>query len=1089
MGLRRVEVLYRINKAIIVKTRLHLFIRFALLAGIFMVSNPVLAQPSNNCSVISPATACVGESVEFRASCDTYDGTFYWLIDGVEVTVGFTSFHHVFQTAGRHNVTLRILLYVDERGGQVWDTEASTIIDISASGGPPVIQASSLTTCSGGSVTLTVTNPGVGSYSWSSGPSGYSGTGTSVTFNNLQANTTFVVVNSGGNCVFQSQIEIGVEKTTITPVADAITDYHRRTIRGTGTAADHYWQVLADGTSQSLSLAEPRMITEPATFFIRRYIGGNINCWTAPSGPLVVTLSYVPPAAQTGSVLRAGGTDVFLTNVDRSFVLQYADYYWVSDDGGNPEILRPFVENGQIVNNRFTVAGTYYIRGKDRGTGAWGSTVSVVVSVRGDDDINSVRTRLFDGTSDEIPYAESKQYYGDDGALLQAQTKAHHNKNTFIFTSGQLRDRYDRVVGTTLPSPLATSDFLYDPGYVLRESGGAFVVPKLARGAVGWYYSSGNTLEEHVATTEYPYTRTEFYNDGTGEVRRSAGVGEALRMGSLHEVVSGTFPVYHELDDYVQKRSEAIPGTVVGSTFKMEGVQSVVRDQNGQYAISVTDKAGKSVMTARAGGEAVGEHVLAVANSVTSSGNPSSPDYRSMTYFYLLRDQAVTLTGSTDFVVEDILNDTRLAAGQTFAQNGGNWPAGFYRILLPNTTSTVTISYTHYFQDVSYQFYNDAERLVSSVSPNGFKAWKSGGAAYGVIDKTEYRYNYRGWLLSQREPDAGKTQYIYRNDGAIRFSQNSEQRKAGRFSYTHYDAQGRPVESGEYTGSSKVFVAMDSAAFVSSAIRGELEKAGHEQNWTSGSRKDWLETYYDYEDGGLSSLGLGAGYTQHNVRGAVSWTRNANIKTWYSYDELGRVQWLIQKPTLLPRVFVVAYAYDFLGNVQMVSSLAYEPGGEEPLDEFYHHYEYDVDKRLVAAYTSTKPNGPRKVRAGYSYYLHGPLKRVVLGDGMQGVDFVYNIHGWLTQINHPDPAQDPGGDGNDVFGMVLDYYTSDMAGVHTSAPVHDAGKRHGLPSGYRAIAADNVLATPLQPTAIQATSQRSEGRGISTFNQSATTPK
>ncbi len=182
----------------------------------------------------------------------------------------------------------------------------------------------------------------------------------------------------------------------------------------------------------------------------------------------------------------------------------------------------------------------------------------------------SIYTRVFDGTSDEIPYAESKQYFDDNGSSLQSQIKNHHNKNTYIFTSGQLRDKYDRIVGSTLVSPWERSDFLFDAGYTLRESGGTFSIPQAERGSAGWYYSSGNTLEDHVPITNYPYTQTQFYNDGTGEVRRGAGVGDALRMGSTHEVVAGTFPVYHELDDYWQKRAEAIPGIDQPTSYQME---------------------------------------------------------------------------------------------------------------------------------------------------------------------------------------------------------------------------------------------------------------------------------------------------------------------------------------------------------------------------------------------------------------------------------------------------------------------------------------------------------------------------------------
>ncbi len=115
------------------------------------------------------------------------------------------------------------------------------------------------------------------------------------------------------------------------------------------------------------------------------------------------------------------------------------------------------------------------------------------------------------------------------------------------------------------------------------------------------------------------------------------------------------------------------------------------------------------------------------------------------------------------------------------------------------------------------------------MSPNGVKAWEKDGTAYGLIDKTEYHYNHRGLLLTVVEPDAGTTRYIYRNDGSIRFSQNAEQKIGNRFSYTHYDAQGRPAESGEYTGGTVTFVLMDSAVFTTSPIHEQLEKVDYEQ--------------------------------------------------------------------------------------------------------------------------------------------------------------------------------------------------------------------------------------------------------------------
>ena len=65
--------------------------------------------------------------------------------------------------------------------------------------------------------------------------------------------------------------------------------------------------------------------------------------------------------------------------------------------------------------------------------------------------------------------------------------------------------------------------------------------------------------------------------------------------------------------------------------------------------------------------------------------------------------------------------------------------------------------------------------------------------------------------------------------------------------------------------------------------------------------------------------------------------------------------------------------------------------------------------------------------ANYSYYETGALKRVELADGIQGIDYVYNLQGQLKAINHPNltKSDDPGGDDSDLFGMTLDYYSGD----------------------------------------------------------------
>lgn len=665
-------------------------------------------------------------------------------------------------------------------------------------------------------------------------------------------------------------------------------------------------------------------------------------------------------------------------------------------------------------------------------------TVTLTITNDCDSKLNWIETTAYNQASTIVGH--SKSYFDYAGKPLQSQSK---NLTTGkIFSSGIVKDQYDRVVASSLPAPMVNSTFKYDVRFMLNALGTSTVdyndlnsptgFSEAEFGTVGWYYSAANTLEQNTPITKFPYSRTKFYEDGTGEAMLSAAPGEAHKLGTGHEVLSGTFPVIQELDEYIQLRNGTVlAGQTALTTLKQQGVQQVTRDQNGKFAIGISDKSGKTLMTARPG------TWKTISNTQTIKKNDAA--FMDRLYFYLLNDSPVTLNtqGGATYTVTNLL--TNLPYG--VPPNNGNWVAGFYRIDITSAgTSTLGITYANSYGDIAYNFYDDAGRLISSVSPNGYQQLKVNNPVvpYSGIDKTTYVYNQRGWLLSMTEPDAGRTEYMYRSDGSIRFSQNALQRERGRFSYTHYDELGRPIESGEYKGTVEVFG--------STVLKSKLEYSA-QSIWTNTDITDWTKTYYDLPDADPIN-----GFKQKYVRSAVAITENANIKTWYSYDERGRVTWMIQKPTGLTRAFAIEYSYDFLGNVTQVVQKSFE--GAALKDIFYHHYEYDADNRLSKAFTSL--NGTNKTQqAKYLYYLHGPLKRIELATNLQGIDFVYNIHGWLESINHPLAANDPGKDGaagahsnfkTDVFGLALDYFDSEFTGLYQGA---DAGKQghniHGLP--------------------------------------------
>jgi hypothetical protein len=555
-----------------------------------------------------------------------------------------------------------------------------------------------------------------------------------------------------------------------------------------------------------------------------------------------------------------------------------------------------------------------------------------------DDIFNTVQIITYDGTTSEIPVDEKKIYFDPSGVRIQMQYKNYTSNK--IMGVQDLIDTQKRLIGSSLSAPITASTFSFVQNFLTSAND----IP----GTLKWYYSTNNTLEPLTPKTQYPYTNSSFYNDGTGGIKLSADAGDQHRLGTNHEILSGSFPVFKELNDYRSKRATVIPGIGGDGSLVNGGVQSVVRDQNGNYQISITDKEGKVIMTARKGDPT--NYALAISNTIIANAVSGSVNYRPLVYFYVLNPQVVNISGSGSYTVENLIS------GQSFTPSG-TWAIGFYRILV--NSGEITVSYQNHFLDVAYSFYDNSGRLKASVSPNGYEQWTGTRPAnYSDIDKTTYDYNFRGHLQSMTETDSKSTKYLYRKDGSIRFSQNAEQAKTALddFSYTHYDLLGRPIESGEYTGTSYLFSSLSSQLEYNQQIAFPLNET-----------KDWIKTYYDYPVATIPNLPVS--FTQAFVRNAVSCTENSYSKTWYSYDEMGRVVWRAQKPSALNRTFLTQYSYDFLGNVLTVKNSSYS--GETELQPFYHHYGYDPDKRLSKVYTSLD-GSTKKLRATYTYYLHGP---------------------------------------------------------------------------------------------------------------------
>jgi len=416
--------------------------------------------------------------------------------------------------------------------------------------------------------------------------------------------------------------------------------------------------------------------------------------------------------------------------------------------------------------------------------------------------------------------------------------------------------------------------------------------------------------------------------------------------------------------------------------------------------------------------------------------------------------------------------------------------AAFYAHVMGQLNEKLWIEYIDKRFATTLYNYDLAGNLTQTVPPEGVRKLDSVIASH--VDSfrvnnmyvaagipmhqkmTRYVYNTINKPTLENTPDAGDKKIYYDSKGNVILSQNAKQRPLGLFTYMLYDGQNRVTETGEVQwGDCPVFA--DAPLFRDSAgVKVKTPKpsncacenytdslwqycvpnySGNYQNIAFAnsirmkSRTQVVETVYDSE---LFNLGTIAGMTrQQNLRSRIAATMYFEYcapnysgaaptsgyvhASHYSYDEQGNVQTVVQEIPELDgmhqRYKRIDYEYDLLsGKVDMIS---YNRGFA---DQLYQRYSYDADNRITKAETSH--DGFIWNRdAEYTYYQHGPLARVSLGDQrVQGIDYAYTLQGWLKSINadYNDTAQDQGGDGRhgmvtpaDVFSTGINYFAGD----------------------------------------------------------------
>ncbi|MGE0931758.1 DUF6443 domain-containing protein [Peijinzhouia sedimentorum] len=318
-----------------------------------------------------------------------------------------------------------------------------------------------------------------------------------------------------------------------------------------------------------------------------------------------------------------------------------------------------------------------------------------------------------------------------------------------------------------------------------------------------------------------------------------------------------------------------------------------------------------------------------------------------------------------------------------------------------------------------------------------------------------YFYDERDRLIVKKLPGItdllGGIEYVYDKRDRLIMTQTGTQRAQNRWTFMKYDGLDRLIKVGEITNSQ--------------TRSANQSQANSNPAWpTTSSTDEEIRYYYDdydFDNDGIADESFNTSFNTKfaqtpqvsmqvygmatGVETRVLGTTTFNKEVMF-YDEMGR---LLQQQSVhhLGGTQYTTYQYDFVGNLlrsyQAMNQPQADIGASFTLQE---DYIYDHQDRLLTVHHRINDGTSVKILE-QSYDALGQLTSKELGDGLQTIDYRYNVRGWLTHINDADRS-----DSDDLFGMEL-YYdygysqaqkNGNIAGVRWQTATDEVKRSYGF---------------------------------------------
>ncbi|MFT5914033.1 MAG: RHS repeat-associated protein [Flammeovirgaceae bacterium] len=756
--------------------------------------------------------------------------------------------------------------------------------------------------------------------------------------------------------------------------------------RNSSSQWNFYWQNLESGESKMHDASQPFVVTELGIYYLKAFKKplsnpyDNSTCWASN----MVTFtdfeedfgSPIPAPLQPSIVkndICSEGINLNLHNLSNE---EYTYFWQISALGED-------ISNSQQVLT-VTQAGDYFVRAR-KSEGCWGKA--------------------------SVPFHVSEQML--TGAPLVANLP--NSESSTETTTGTL----NRPVDATM-----TNVGNYVRSYTLLEEGTS---------TVDFTVLNAMTNREVVVATGY--------FDGLGRPSQTVQKG-ASPLGK--DVVG-----FHKYDDFGRETKQYLP--YVANSTNGEFKNSAPLDQYNFYKnasnVAHTDWAfaetdfESSPLNRILASASPGESWVGNGNKVHSEQLINS-ETDGIRIFRTVHSASAESDPISALESAGIYADGQLMI-QKLTDENGNETFGYTNklgqtILKRSALGNGTFVQTYYvYDDLGRQRFILQPNAVELLAQNGFSLDFTNSEKQEAFEAQVfwYRYDYRNRPIAKKIPSQdGEVRMVYDQLDRLVLSQDAKQHLSGEWNYTQYDVLSRPVATGvcHFGGKTHSQLLADLKNQVSN-INSTLVESGSTKDYDfassfphgnfGASQIELLSvTYYDGYEAVDAKYDFRAVTEFENipktdfsnqtnrVRGMLTATRVKVLNTdnWLwtvsHYDKKGRPIQIVADNHLGGVDVASTLHHDFNSQV-LKSKMEISVNGVATNILTWKTYDH-AGRVLTSHYKLNEQD--EELLATYQYNELGELISKILGkdEGLQQVDFTYNIRGWLTKINDLEAESD-----------------------------------------------------------------------------------